>query len=110
MSEEQKAEERSKEFEELIQLVLELDPAKYGIPWDDRMLLVLRQLLTKGENAFPKKSRMYIYALKKFLFDSGQLIALAAAAHMHAQKKSKEEESLIIKPSFSDLGKEILKK
>ena len=110
MSEEQKAGELREEFEELIQLVLELDPAKYGIPWDDKMLLVLRQLLTKSEKAFPKKSRMYIYVLKKFLFDSGQLIALSAAAHMHAQKKSQEAESLIIKPSFSDLAEMETKK
>lgn len=98
-------EERSAEFEELIQLVLDLDPSKYAAPWDDRALLMLRQLLSKGENAFPKKARVYIFVLKKFLFDNGQLLAMAAAAHAHAQRKNQEEESLIVKPSKSDFDK-----
>jgi len=56
-------------------------------------------------NSYPKKSRSMIHLFRKFLFDNGQLIAMAAAAHAHAASKAAKEESLIVKPSFTDLAK-----
>ncbi len=101
-----KSEQRRLEaFNELIGLMLELDPKKYAQPWTDEMLFGMRALLTKSVNTFPKKARPIIQLFRKFLFDNGQLIAMSAAAHAHAASKKKEEESLIVKPSFSDLGK-----
>ncbi len=102
--------ERVEAFNELIGLVLELDPEKYAQPWTDEMLLGMRALLTKSVNSFPKKTRPTIHLFRKFLFDNGQLIAMAAAAHAHAASKKEEEESLIVKPSFQDLAKSELGK
>lgn len=102
--------ERLEAFNELISLILELDPKKYAHPWTDEMLFGMRELLTKSVNSFPKKTRPIIQLFRKFLFDNGQLIALAATAHAHAASKKGEKESLIVKPSFSDLGKMEAKK
>jgi hypothetical protein len=93
------------EFQELIGLVLELDPKIYAAPWTEEMLLRMRQLLTKSVNTFPKKMRPTIHLFRKFLFDNGQLIAMAAVAHAHAAAKKDEEESLIKPATFADLGK-----
>lgn len=100
-----KEQERLEAFQDLIQCILELDPKKYAQPWTDEMLISMRALLTKSVNSFPKKARPIIQLFRKFLFDNGQLIAMAATAHAHAASKQAEKESLIVKPSFSDLGK-----
>ena len=97
--------ERLEAFNELIGLILKLDPKKYAQPWTDEMLIAMRALLVKSVNSFPKKARPIVQLFRKFLFDNGQLIAMAAAAHAHAASKKAEKESLIIKPSFSDLAK-----
>ena len=102
--------ERLEAFNELISLILDLDPKKYAHPWTDEMLFGMRELLTKSVNTFPKKSRPIIQLFRKFLFDNGQLIAMAAVAHAHAASKREEKESLIVKPSFSDLGKREVEK
>ncbi len=101
----EKGQRRLNEFNDLISCVLDMDPKKYAQPWTDDMLLSMRALLVKSVNSFPKKSRPLIHLFRKFLFDNGQLIAMSAAAHAHAAAKTREEESLIVRPSFSDLAK-----
>ena len=104
-----KEQERLDAFNELIGLCLELDPAKYAQPWSDEMLGRMRTLLTKSINSFPKKARLDIELFRKFLFDNAQLIAMSATAHAHAASKRAEEESLIVKPTFSDLTADLRK-
>jgi len=101
----EREQKRLEEFQGLIDCVLELDPKKYAQPWTDDMLLSMRALLVKSVNSYPKKSRPMIHLFRKFLFDNGQLIAMAAVAHAHAAAKKGEKESLIARPSFSDLAK-----
>ena len=102
--------DRYDEFNDLIGCILKLDPKKYAQPWTDEMLMSMRSLLTKSVNSFPKKSRPMIELFRKFLFDNGQLIAMAATAHAVAASHAEKEESLIVKPSFSDLAKAELNK
>ena len=66
--EEIKAEQKLEAFNELIGLVLDLDPAKYAQPWTDDMLFTMRLLLTKNVKKFPVKARPFIELFKKFLF------------------------------------------
>jgi hypothetical protein len=100
--------DRHAEFNELIGLILTMDPAQYAQPWTDEMLLGMRSLLTKSVNSFPKKSRWIIELFRKFLFDNGQLIAMCATAHdvaaQHAEKEE-EKDSVIVKPTAEDLKK-----
>lgn len=114
MSEEKSKEElaserRAEAFNDLIQLVLELKPEKYAHPWTDEMLFGMRQLLSKNSKNFPVKARPYIEIFKKFLFDNGQLIALAAHAHQVAAERGKvkqeAENSLLVRPTFEQLSK-----
>jgi hypothetical protein len=100
--------DRHDEFNELIGLILTMDPARYAQPWTDEMLQAMRMLLTKSVNSFPKKSRWIIELFRKFLFDNGQLIAMCATAHdVAAQHAEKEEEadSVIVRPTMEDLKK-----
>ena len=97
--------DRYDEFNDLIGCILKLDPSKYAQPWTDEMLMSMRSLLTKSVNSFPKKSRPIIELFRKFLFDNGQLIAMAATAHAVAAQHAEKEESLIVAPSSSDLKK-----
>lgn len=97
--------DRYDEFNDLIGCILKLDPKRYAQPWTDEMLLSMRALLTKSVKSFPKKARPYIELFRKFLFDNGQLIAMAATAHAVAASHAEKEESLIVKPSFEDLAK-----
>jgi hypothetical protein len=92
-------------FDELIHLILELDPGKYGKPFSDIELQKMRDIISAGKNKFPKKVLPYIELMRKFLFANYQLIALAALAHQTAQAKSEEEETLVKPATFSDLGK-----
>ena len=100
-----KAEQRAEAFNDLIKYVLELNPAKYAQPWSDEMLFTMRELLTKNSKNFPVKARPYIELFKKFLFDNGQLIALAAHAHQVASNKEKERNSILVRPTFEELSK-----
>jgi hypothetical protein len=102
--------DRYDEFNDLIGCCLKLDPKRYAQPWTDEMLLSMRALLTKSVKSFPKKSRPMLELFRKFLFDNGQLIAMAATAHAVAAQHAEKEESLIVKPSFSDLAKAELNK
>ena len=97
--------DRYDDFNDLIGCILKLDPKKYAQPWTDEMLLSMRALLTKSVNSFPKKSRPYIELFRKFLFDNGQLIAMAATAHAVAASHAEKKESVIVTPSSSDLAK-----
>ncbi|KKN64849.1 hypothetical protein LCGC14_0487690 [marine sediment metagenome] len=97
--------EELNEFDQLIRMMLDLDPAKYAFPWEPIELQKMREVLTAGNGKFPKKVRPYIHLIRKFLFASAQLIAMAALAHQTAVQKRNKEESLIKPPSFSDLGK-----
>jgi hypothetical protein len=104
----EREQDRHDEFNELIGLILTMDPARYAQPWTDEMLLGMRSLLTKSVNSFPKKSRWIVELFRKFLFDNGQLIAMCATAHdVAAQHAEKEEEadSVIVKPTMEDLKK-----
>jgi hypothetical protein len=105
-----KQQERYEEFNDLIGCILKLDPKKYAQPWTDEMLMSMRALLTKSVNSFPKKSRPMLELFRKFLFDNGQLIAMAATAHAVAAQHAEKEESLIVRPSFEDLAKAELNK
>ncbi len=97
--------EELNEFDQLIALMLELEPEKYAFPWEPIELQKMREVLTAGNGKFPKKVRPYIHLIRKFLFANAQLIAMAALAHQTAAQKRNKEESLIKPASFSDLGK-----
>lgn len=97
--------EELNEFDQLIALMLELDPAKYAFPWEPIELQKMREILTAGNGKFPKKVRPYIHLIRKFLFANAQLIAMAALAHQTAARKKSKEESFIKPASFSELGK-----
>ena len=99
------AQRRYEAFQELIGLVLDLDPKKYAQPWSDEMLFTMRNLLTKNVKNFPVKARPYIELFKKYLFDNSQLIAMAALAHSKATEKREREDSLLVRPSFEDIAK-----
>ncbi len=101
----QEEEEELNEFDQLIRMMLELEPEKYAFPWEPIELQKMREILTAGNGKFPKKVRPYIHLIRKFLFASAQLIAMAALAHQTAVQKRNKEESLIKPASFSDLGK-----
>ena len=97
-------EEEPNEFDELIGLMLELDPAKYAHPWEPIELQKMREVLTAGNGKFPKKALPYIHLIRKFLFANAQLIAMAALAHQTASRKKNKEESLIKPASFKEMG------
>lgn len=92
-------------WDDLIEMVLDLDPGKYGKPFSDIELQKMREILTAGRGKFPKKVIPYVELMRKFLFANFQLIAMAALAHRTAEQKRDKEESLIKPASFSDLGK-----
>lgn len=104
---EQVAEEQvdTSAWDELIEMILDLDPGKYGKPFSDIELQKMREILTAGRGKFPKKVIPYVELMRKFLFANFQLIAMAALAHRTAEQKRDEEEALIKPASFSDLGK-----
>ncbi len=93
------------EFDQLIALMLELEPEKYAFPWEPIELQKMREILIGGNGKFPKKVRPYIHLIRKFLFANAQLIAMAALAHQTAAQKRNKEESLIKPASFSEMGK-----
>jgi len=97
--------QRADAFNELIELILELDPNVYAQPWTDDMLQSMRMLLTKSVKSFPKKSRWIVELFRKFLFDNGQLIAMAATAHAYAAQKREKAGSRILTPTMSDVEK-----
>jgi hypothetical protein len=97
--------EELNEFDQLIALMLELEPEKYAQPWEPIELQKMREVLTAGRGKFPKKVFPYIHLIRKFLFANAQLIAMAALAHQTAIRKGAKEEQLIKPASFSDLGK-----
>ena len=97
--------DRHDEFNDLIGCILKLDPKQYAQPWTDEMLIAMRALLTKRVKSFPKKAQPYIQLFRKFLFDNGQLIAMCATAHDVAAQHAEKGESVIVKPTLSDLGK-----
>ncbi len=99
------SEEEPNEWDELIGLMLELDPNKYAGDWHPAELQKMREVLTSGNGKFPKKVVPYIHLIRKFLFANAQLIAMAALAHQTAIRKSEKEKTLIKPASFSDLGK-----
>ena len=103
--EEETEEEEFNEFDQLIGMMLELDPNKYAGHWDPAELQKMREVLTAGNGKFPKKVVPYIHLIRKFLFANAQLIAMAALAHQTAIRKGAKEEALIKPASFSDLGK-----
>jgi hypothetical protein len=103
--EEVKETEELNEFDQLIALMLELDPAKYASHWEPVELRKMREVLTAGNGKFPKKVVPYIHLIRKFLFANAQLIAMAALAHQTATQKREKEESLIKPASFEELGK-----
>ncbi len=97
--------EEPNEWDRLIEMILELDPAKYAAPFTPIELQKMREIITAGRGKFPKKVIPYIELMRKFLFANYQLIAMAALAHRTAAAKSHEEASLIKPATFSDLGK-----
>ena len=97
--------EEFNEFDQLIGMMLELDPNKYAGHWDPAELQKMREVLTAGNGKFPKKVVPYIHLIRKFLFANAQLIAMAALAHQTAIRKGAKKEQLIKPASFSDLGK-----
>ncbi len=97
--------EELNEFDQLIAMMLELDPAKYAQPWEPIELQKMREVLTAGNGKFPKKVRPYIHLIRKFLFANAQLIAMAALAHQTATRNRDKEESLIKPATFAELGK-----
>jgi hypothetical protein len=97
--------EELNEFDQLIALMLELEPEKYASHWEPVELQKMREVLTAGNGKFPKKVRPYIFLIRKFLFANAQLIAMAALAHQTATRKRDKEEALIKPASFADLGK-----
>lgn len=103
-TEEAKEEIETNEFDELIGLMLELDPAVYALPWEPIELQKMREVLTAGKGKFPKKAYPYIHLIRKFLFANGQLIAMAALAHQSATRKRDKEEALIKPATFKEMG------
>lgn len=101
---EEEAEEPN-EFDQLIGLMLELDPNLYADHWEPIELQKMREIISAGNGKFPKKVRPYIHLIRKFLFANAQLIAMAALAHQTAARKGVKKESLIKPASFSELGK-----
>lgn len=97
-TEKERLENQKAEFNKLIEQVLNLDPAKYGGPWNEEMFFLMDQLLTRSPKHFHAKARFAIELFRKFLFENGQLIAMAAHAHSVAQAKQQKEDSLIIIP------------
>jgi len=92
-------------WDNIIELILNLDPDKYGKPFSDVELQKMCEIVSAGRGKFPKKVIPYVELMRKFLFANYQLIALAALAHKTAQDKSKEEKQLVKPANFSDLGK-----
>lgn len=103
--EEQEEPEEFNEFDQLIGLMLELDPNKYAGHWEPVELQKMREIISAGNGKFPKKVRPYIHLIRKFLFANAQLIAMSALAHQTAIRKGAKKEQLIKPASFSDLGK-----
>jgi hypothetical protein len=97
-------EEEPNEFDQLIGLMLELDPNKYAAPWTDIELQKMREIITAGRGKFPKKVLPYIGLFRKFLFANAQLIAMAALAHQTAIQRSNKEEQLIKPATFKEMG------
>jgi hypothetical protein len=97
--------EELSEFDQLIELMLELEPEKYAGHWEAVELQKMREVLSAGNSKFPKKVLPYIHLIRKFLFANAQLIAMAALAHQTAAQKAQKEEALIKPASFSELGK-----
>ena len=98
-------EDEPNEFDQLIGLMLELDPNKYAGDWHPAELQKMREVLSAGNGKFPKKVRPYIHLIRKFLFANAQLIAMAALAHQTAIRKGAKKEQLIKPATFSDLGR-----
>lgn len=98
-------EENKNPFDELIELVLDLDPSKYATVWQDIEIRKMKEVLTAGHGKFPKKAIPYIELMRKFLFANGQLIAMAAMAHRSAQARKEEDEKLIKPATAKDLAK-----
>ena len=92
------------EFDQLIALMLELDPNMYAGHWEPAELQKMREVLTAGRGKFPKKVYPYIHLIRKFLFANAQLIAMAALAHQTAIRKGEKEEKLIKPATFKELG------
>jgi hypothetical protein len=92
------------EFDELIGLMLELDPAQYAQPWEPIEILKMREILTAGKGKFPKKALPYIHLMRKFCFANGQLVAMAALAHQSACRKRDRDEQLVKPATFKELG------
>jgi hypothetical protein len=92
------------EFDQLIGLMLELDPNKYAAPWTDIELQKMREIITAGRGKFPKKVLPYIGLIRKFLFANAQLIAMAALAHQTAAQKRDKKESIIKPATFKEMG------
>ena len=101
---EEEAEELN-EFDQLIRMMLDLDPKKYAGYWHPAELQKMREVLTAGDGKFPKKVRPYIHLIRKFLFANAQLIAMAALAHQTAIRKGAKKDSLIKPATFAELGK-----
>jgi hypothetical protein len=98
-------EEEFNEFDQLIEMMLDLDPSRYAGYWDPGELQKMREVLTSGDGKFPKKVVPYIHLIRKFLFANAQLIAMAALAHQTAIRKGDKKEALIKPATFEDLGK-----
>jgi hypothetical protein len=99
------AEEELSQFDQLIELMLELEPEKYASPWTDLELQKMREVLSAGRGKFPKKVIPYIELFRKFMFSNAQLIAMAALAHRTASQKQEKEEQLVKPATFTELGK-----
>ena len=99
------SEEELNEFDQLIEMMLELEPEKYAGPWTALELQKMREVLSAGRGKFPKKVIPYIELFRKFMFANAQLIAMAALAHQTASRKKEKEEQLVKPATFSDLGK-----
>jgi len=98
-------EEELNEFDQLIEMMLDLDPSRYAGYWDPGELQKMREVLRAGDGKFPKKVVPYIHLIRKFLFANAQLIAMAALAHQTAIRKGDKEEALIKPATFAELGK-----
>lgn len=97
--------EELNEFDQLIRMMLDLDPKKYAGLWHPAELQKMREVLKAGDGKFPKKVRPYIHLIRKFLFANAQLMAMAALAHQTAIRKGAKEEALIKPATFAELGK-----
>ena len=98
-------EQDTSELDELIGLALDLPFETYGGDWHPGELKAMRQMLTGDFSKFPKRAAPYIGVMRKYLFQTSQLVAMAAAAHHHVEEKHKEEDTLIKPATFEDLGK-----